>query len=80
MDWNHVDHLWIIVLFLSAVWSLILMATITCEWSIGEQVKQTHLHFGWPEGKYIFSKFPLLGELFLSFKIWLSKKTILKLF
>ncbi len=30
---------------------------------------KTHLHFGWPEGKYIFSKFPTLGELFLSFKM-----------
>ncbi len=41
MDRNRVDHLWIIVLFLSAVWSLILMAAITCEWSIGEQVKNS---------------------------------------
>ncbi len=41
MDCNRVDHLWVIVLFLSAAWSLILMATITCEWSIGEQVKNS---------------------------------------
>ncbi len=27
--------------------------------------KQTHLHLGRPEGEYIFSKFSLLGELFL---------------
>ncbi len=25
--------------------------------------KQTHLHLGWAEGKYIFSKFSFLGEL-----------------
>ncbi len=29
--------------------------------------KQTHLHLGWPEGEYIFSKFSFLGELY-SFK------------
>ncbi len=27
--------------------------------------KQSHLHLGWPEGKYISSKFSFLGELFL---------------
>ncbi len=27
MDWSHVDYFWIIVMFLSAVWTLILMAT-----------------------------------------------------
>ncbi len=27
--------------------------------------KQTHLHLGWPEGEYIFSKALFLGELFL---------------
>ncbi len=57
MDWSRVDHLWIIVMFLSAVWILILMAPIQCRGSIGEQVKlnfskfapvkkQTHLYLG----------------------------------
>ncbi len=32
MDWSGVDYLWIIVMFLSAVWTLILTAPI------GEQV------------------------------------------
>ncbi len=32
-------------------------------------VKQTHLHLGWPEGEHIFSNFPFLGELFL--KNWI---------
>ncbi len=68
--WSVVDYLWIIVMFLSAVWTLILTAPIHCrwidEWSIAEQVmqcyispnlmkKQTHLHLGWPEGEHIFS-------------------------
>ncbi len=28
LDWSGVDYLWIIVMFLSAVWTLILMAAI----------------------------------------------------
>ncbi len=55
MDWSGVDYLWIIVMFLSAVWTLILTAPIHCWASIAEQVmqwhispnlinKQTHLH------------------------------------
>ncbi len=78
MDWRGVDYLWIIVMLLSAVWTLILMAPIHCGGSIGEQVilnlsksdqiwknKTLILHLGWPEGEYILSKFSLLGELFL---------------
>ncbi len=38
MDWSGVDYLWIIVMFLSAVWTLILTAPIHCRGSIGEQV------------------------------------------
>ncbi len=38
MDWSGVDYLWIIVMFLSAVWTLILTAPIHCGGSIGEQV------------------------------------------
>ncbi len=52
---------WIIVMFLSAVWTLILTAPIHCRASIAEQVmecyvspnlmkKQSHLHLGWLEG------------------------------
>ncbi len=52
-----VDYLWIIVMFLSAVWTLILTAPIHCRASIAETVmqrhispnlmkKQTHLHLG----------------------------------
>ncbi len=66
---------WNIVMFLSAVWTLILTAPIHCRGSIAEQVmecyispnlmkKQTHLHIGWPEGEHISSKFLFLGELF----------------
>ncbi len=38
MDWSHMDYLWIIVMFLSAVWTPILMAPIHCKGSISEQV------------------------------------------
>ncbi len=68
---------WIIVMFLSAVWTLILTAPIHCRGSTGEQVmecyisphllqKQTHLHLGWPEGEDIFSKF----SFFVSVSLW----------
>ncbi len=50
MNWSHVDFLWIIVMFWSAVWSLILTAPIHYRVSIGEQ------------GGYIFSKtIPLIN-------------------
>ncbi len=62
MDWGCVYYLWIIVMFLSAVWTLILAAPIHCRASTGdEQVKvmqnfsksvlmkeQPHLHLRWP--------------------------------
>ncbi len=38
LSWNHVDYLWIIVMFLSDGWTLILTAPIHYKWSIGEQV------------------------------------------
>ncbi len=38
LDWNHVDYLWIFVMFLSDVWTLILTAPIHYKGSIGEQV------------------------------------------
>ncbi len=58
----------LVVMFLSAVWTLILTAHIHCRGSIGEQVmewyispnlmkKLTHLYLGYPEGEHIFSKF-----------------------
>ncbi len=43
MDWNHVNRLWIIVKFGSAVWSLILTAPIHCRGSIAEQVMQCYI-------------------------------------
>ncbi len=67
---------WIILMFLSAVWTLILTAPIHCRASIAEEVmqccispnlmkKQTHLHLGCLEGEDIFSSSTFLGELFL---------------
>ncbi len=48
---SSVDYLWIIVMFLSAVWTLILTAPIHCRGSIAEQVmlhSPIHLKvFGW---------------------------------
>ncbi len=38
LDWSSVDYLWINVMFLSAVWTLILTAPIHCRASIAEQV------------------------------------------
>ncbi len=43
MDWSGVDYLWIIVMFLSAVWTLILTAPIHCRGSIAEQVMQCYI-------------------------------------
>uniref|UniRef100_A0A673KFU9 non-specific serine/threonine protein kinase n=1 Tax=Sinocyclocheilus rhinocerous TaxID=307959 RepID=A0A673KFU9_9TELE len=51
MDWSGVDYLWIIVMFLSAVGTLILTAPIHCRASIGDfsksvlMKKQTHLQY-----------------------------------
>ncbi len=38
MHWSGVDYLWIILLYLSAVWTPILMAPIHGRGSIGEQL------------------------------------------
>ncbi len=61
--WSGVDYLWNIVMFLSAVWTLILTAPIHCRGSIGEQIctneKKNHLHLGWPEGELVSMK---MGE------------------
>jgi len=38
MNWSNVHYLWIIVMFLSAIWTLILTAPIHCRGSIYEQV------------------------------------------
>ncbi len=68
---------WIIVMFLSVVWTLILTAPIHCRASIAEQViqcyispnlmkKQTHLHPGkHTEGEDMFSKGLFVCELFV---------------
>ncbi len=56
VNWRaEMDYLWIIVMFLSAVWTLILTAPIHCRGFSGEQVifkpVQAHLYIGWPEGE-----------------------------
>ncbi len=42
MDWSRVDYIWIIVMFLSAVWTLSLTAPIHYRGSI-EQVMQCYV-------------------------------------
>ncbi len=63
MDWSGVDHLWIIVMFLSAVWTLILTAPIHCRGSIAEQVMQCYIfpNLFSCRNKFIY----ILGEWFL---------------
>ncbi len=67
---------WIIVMFLSAVWTSGGTHSLQRihQWASDAMLnfskslqmkKQTHLHLEWVEEKYIFSKFSLLGELFL---------------
>ncbi len=45
MELNCVDYLWIIVMFLSDVWTFILMAPIHCRGSIDEQVMYSNAKF-----------------------------------
>ncbi len=67
------DYLWIIVMFLSAVWTLILTAPIHCRASIDETVVQWHIssnlmkkqHLVWLECEHIYNTFSFLGELLL---------------
>ncbi len=70
MDWSCVDYFWIIVMFLSAVWTLILTAPIHFNGSIAEQVIQD-LHLRWPEAEYIFIIFSFLDQLFLQALIFI---------
>ncbi len=59
MDWSGVDYLWIIVMFLSAVFTLILTAPIHYEFNYnlgGLRVSTFFFSF--------FSKFSFLTELF----------------
>ncbi len=67
MDWSHEDYLWIILMFLSAVWTLVLMVPIHCIWTHWQASggmlnfskcvptkEQIHLHPVLSEGRYIF--------------------------
>ncbi len=56
MVWSGVDYLWIIVMFLSAVWTLILTAPIHCRASIGEQVMKHYIspNLFWWRSKLIY--------------------------
>ncbi len=77
MDWSVVGYLWIIVMFLSAAWTLILTAPIqdplVSKWCnakylqncSGEETNWFTVHLAWPESEYIFSNFSFLGEILL---------------
>ncbi len=92
MDWSGVDYLWIIVMFLSAVWTLILTAPIHCRGCIGE-ASDGILHFfksvpwtnkliyilGWPECEYIFQHIFIFGWS-IPLKLWLCSKCFFFLF
>ncbi len=76
MDWNHMDYLWIIVMFQLfglSFWRHPFTAEdqFVSKWcndkflKIRSDEETIHLYFGWPEGEDIFSKFRFLGELFL---------------
>ncbi len=41
MDWSGMNYLWIIAMYLSDVWTLILTAPIFCRGSIDEQCNAT---------------------------------------
>jgi len=45
MDWSGLDYLWIVVMFLSTVWTLILTAPIHYRRSIGEQLMLCYATF-----------------------------------
>ncbi len=73
LGWSGVDYLCIIVMFLSAYWTLILTAPIHCRGSIGEQVMQCYISPNqfWPcsnwmaWGQVNLSKCSFWGGLFL---------------
>ncbi len=63
-----VDYGFLVVMFVSAVWTLTLtyslqMINLCKSCSVKTSMKKQTL--GWPKGEYIFSKFPFLGELYL---------------
>ncbi len=67
LDWGHVGYLWIIVMFLSAVWTLILMAPIHCKGASNAKFLQictdeeTNSSTSWMA--WGLSTFSFLGEL-----------------
>ncbi len=63
MNWSGVEYLWIIVMLLSAVWTLFGSDVMINFSNSVPMKKQTHLE--WLEREYIFIKFSFLGELFL---------------
>ncbi len=71
MDWIGVDSFWIIVMFLSAVWTrhpFTAEDPLVSKWCNAKFLqiwwRNTHLHFGWPESEDIFSRFSFLGDFF----------------
>ncbi len=75
MDWSGVDHLWIIVMFLSVVWTLILTAPIHYRGSIGEQVMWCYIspNLFWWRNKLIYILDDLRVRTFsANFHFWVN--------
>ncbi len=78
---------WIIIMFLSAVWTLILTAPIHCNEKFLQICSDevTNSSAGWSQGEDISSKFIFLGKLFLKLlkceielKIWVYIKYLIQ--
>ncbi len=65
------DDLWIIVMFLSAVWALVMTALIHCRGSFGEQVMEctANFHF-WVNYIYIFLRSQVNWSWILRYFYW----------
>ncbi len=75
MDWSGVDYLWIIVMFLSAVWTLILTAPIHCRGSIVEQVMECYIspNLFWWKNKLLYILDGLRRSTFsANFHFWVN--------
>ncbi len=72
MDRSGVVYLWIIVMFLSTVWTLILTAPIHCRGSIGEQMTKSYIspNLFWWRNKFIYILDGLRGNTFSTTFWW----------
>ncbi len=74
IDWISVDYLWVIVMFLSAVWTLILTAPIRCRGSIGERWNAKFLQMCSDEETNLFTSWMSWGWVHFHFGVNYSFK------